>query len=130
VLLKQAAKLVLKFRLAVMCFLVLDIPNDLIEVGGADAERSVSLLPGEVVTLLAYPFRGIGFQEGYGLREREFRREEDKKVNVVSGAANRLRRNFMVAANSAQIFPHARLPFLRNGVATILGAENEMDMNL
>jgi len=103
VLSKQALKLVLKFRLAMMCFLVLDIPNDAIEVGGTDTEGAVSLLPGKSVPLLAHPFRGIGLQQGYGFRERELRREEDEKVNVVFGAANRLHGNFMVAANPAQV---------------------------
>jgi hypothetical protein len=50
-------------------------------------------------------------------------------VNVVFGAADREGSDFVIPAISARVCPQSRLPFLRDGVAAVLGAEDQMDVN-
>jgi len=49
-------------------------------------------------------------------------------VDVVFGAADRDRDHFVIFTYSCYIRPQARLYFFRDGIATVIGAEDQMDV--
>jgi hypothetical protein len=85
-------------------------------------------LPGKVVSLLTHPFRRIRLEQKDSLRQREFWWQVQQDVCVVLCAANRQGNHFVVFANRGQVSPQSRLPFFRDGIAAVLGAEDQMDV--
>jgi hypothetical protein len=51
-------------------------------------------------------------------------------MDMVLRSADGKGNDFMVPANPAKVGPQSRLPFFWDGIAAVLRAENEMDMNL
>jgi len=49
-------------------------------------------------------------------------------VYVVLRPTNRQGNHFVVLTNPRQVSPQSRLPIFRNGIAPILGAEDQMDV--
>src|SRR5580704_13825315 len=50
-------------------------------------------------------------------------------MRMIFRAADGERNDFMVAANPAEVGPQSRLPFFWDGVAAILGAKHQMDVD-
>ena len=89
VLRQNRPELFVKTDLSVVRLLILDVSDYGIEIRRAYAESSIPLLPRKFASLLAYPFRGIRFQQKNGFRQRKLWGQVEQEVHMVFRAANR-----------------------------------------
>jgi hypothetical protein len=124
---QESEKFLIEAHFSVMRFLILYVSNDSWSVGGTHAECRIALLPRELMTSIVCPSRGIRFDGEQRLGQGHDGRELDEEMNVVLYAANGMNENPLVFANACRIGPQSRLEFRGNGLAPVLGAEDDMD---
>ena len=103
---KQLANFILKTDLAVMFFLILNVPLDLFQIRLANGEIRVSALPfesRELVTLLFQPTIRNSLEFFYPFRLRDLASEATQNVNVIFHAANLNRGTVKPLRNAAEI---------------------------
>ena len=81
--LQHRDELRLKRMLGVVGGLIGYVPLDPIELGWADAERSVAFLPGKPTVGFTHPSAGVRLQGSHRVRQRRVRREDHEYVHVV-----------------------------------------------
>jgi hypothetical protein len=126
-LLQQGEKLRLETHSLVMRLLRLGVLDYGGSVGTADAEGSIALLPGEIVTLFVGPSGRVGFDGEDRLGDGQSRRNLDQEVDVVPHAADGVDKDFKVVANACGVGPEAGLKFGGDRLAAIFGAEDNME---
>ena len=125
--LQHRQKLLLKRTRPMVGWLVGDVPLDPLQLGRADAECSVAMLPGEEPAGFAHPSAGVCLQGSHRIRQRHVRRENHEHVDVVLCAAYRERMHAVIARNARKVVPQAGLMVGRNEVRTLFGAEDDME---
>jgi len=106
---EQLQKFLLKRDAPVVLLLVLDISNHGAAFRFADAECSVSALPGEFAALgpsLFRPSRRIGLDHAQAIGHREMRRQARQHMHMIRSATNDNGNGLEPAKNSAEIGMH------------------------
>jgi len=88
-----------------MGWLVGDVLLHSFELGRADAERSVALLPCKRGRRFSHPSAGVCLQGAHGIGQRGFCREDNQNVHVVRGAAHGQNMHAVIASDACEVVP-------------------------
>src|SRR5262245_18137594 len=129
--LQQRQELLLETDFAMMCVLVLDILNQLVQLRHAHAEGAVLFLPAKQTVFreaLRHPFRGAALDELERLGNRHRRRQGKQDMHVVLDASDFQRPHFVLTRNAAQEGPEPLAQRGRNQRAAFFGADNAVEI--
>src|SRR5258708_3283324 len=99
-------ELLLKRLLPVMCLLLFDVSNDSCYIRLADAECTVSPLPGEFGSIrerLVDPVSGVAFDLSDGFGDSDCWRQMGKKVNVIFHSVHRVQRSAELSHDPSEV---------------------------
>jgi len=114
-----------------MFALVLDVGRDFRQVGFADAECAISILPRKTAHLwqgILDPFGRAAFQQLQGFAHGLRGWQGQRKMNVIRHSANQQGLHTIFAGNAAKEFPDTFLKVMCNPRFTVFGAENDVIM--
>ena len=127
---EEIAELVLKTTFTVMFNLTTDVGDGRVACRQADAERTVTLLPGEAPVreeCAVHPGRGRRLERAHGVRQRHVRRKRDQRVDMILDPANRQRRETTVAGDAAEHGVETIAPCVSDQRLPVAGAEDDVD---
>ena len=110
-----------------MGWLIGDVPLDPCEQGGADAERSVTFLPGEEVVGFSYPSAGVRLEDSHRIRQRHIRRKNHEYMDVVLRATHGKHPHAVIARNARKVVPQPRLIVGANKLHAMFRAEDNVE---
>jgi len=118
----------LKRRGAVVLLLTEDVRPDFYDMGGADGESPIAFLPVEPgqAEFAVNPWRGVAFYFAHDVREAMGGAQSGEDVDVVRGAADRVRHAIHAPEDATEIAVNTRELFRREVGRAVFGAEDEM----
>jgi len=114
--LQHRQELLLKRVRPMMVWLIRNVLLHTLQLGWADAETSVTLLPRKEAIGFSHPSAGVSLQGSHGIRQRHIRREDYEHVNVVFHAAYGKHLHAVIAADPREVVPQPRLMFGTNAL--------------
>jgi hypothetical protein len=111
--------------------LTLYVPNRIRHMRMPDAERSVSILPGETthpVEPLRNPFGGLAFESLHHVTQGHRRRVTEEEMHMVVKAADLKCFQTMRAANATEVAPDVFFDIGRQPGIAVLGGEDDVDV--
>jgi len=125
--LQHREELVFKRTSCMVGGLIGDVFLDLIQLGGADAERAVAVLPSKQVVGFSHPSTGVRLQGPYRVGQRRVRRQDHEYMDVVFRAADGEHLHAMIARNTRKVVPQAGLMGGTNELHTLFRAEDNVE---
>lgn len=126
----EFTEFVLKGERVVVGFLIVDVVDEVWQMGFADGEESVSALPGEVgrtAGLVFDPLAGLGFEDIDQLRPGKGWMEANRQMHVVIHPAHAVGVGFGVMHKGCHYREEFRAEIAVQMVFPVFGAENQMN---